>query len=308
MIPHYNRRSGMGNESVLGNMKLIKYLSQEGYYFTMNPDRDYTPLTVVQVPGTGSPKALGLITAFMTNLKEQLPKIQTESKAILSGEEGSDADASIELGTSDLLSKALKFIFNLKAEITYQGIDSVSLNFNNVTSDSIVCTGLTKYLDGVIVTENKLNQTLCKKGNNCLIIYDTLKSDDILISFKKNGEASSKTDIKFLLDSAGVSGSGKFGQKDAGTIQYKGKEPLTFALKGIGFHIEKSGWINRVTGVDFELDSSRPSSKDLFAAEVGTAHKPGRKPMVTPTAGPNIQEKYSITIDKQFRPDPYQFL
>ena len=231
----------MSPGSVLGNSKLMEYLEREQYYFTLNPDCDFRPLNVVTVNDEGNLNVLGRVTSFIDNPKGTLPGIQTdEEKPDLSSVIENGADASVEVGTSDLLTKALKFLFQVQLKASYTGIDAVTLTINNVRSDSIYPADLTNFLDGATVTAKNLTAKLCMKGKKCMIIYDTLKSNDISIAFKKNEKTATKNDVKILLNSAGVSGSGNFSLNNDGTVRYKGTRLLTFALKGYGFSLEPS--------------------------------------------------------------------
>lgn len=230
----------MALSSILGDSELLKYLHSQNYYFTLNPDSDFVPLAVVSVKDN-TPQVLGNITQFIKNPKETLPVVKcNEEKATLQGTGGDNDDASVKVGTSDLLTKALKFLFGLNVDVSYKGIDALSIKFKKVYSDSIPLAGLTDYLDGATATSKELTAGLCGKGKSCMIIYDTLKSNDISIAFKNKEKAATKNNVKVLLDSAGVSGSGEFSQNNDGSVSYKGEKSLTFALKGIGFYLEPS--------------------------------------------------------------------
>ncbi|PKL60643.1 MAG: hypothetical protein CVV33_01640, partial [Methanomicrobiales archaeon HGW-Methanomicrobiales-4] len=222
---------------MLTKSKLIQILSREEYYFTLNPDIDLAPMNVVQMIDNQYPKVLGPITGFIEKPSAPPLQIRTEDKPDISDSMKKNADASFQVGTSELLTKYLNFIFTVNTTISYQGIDEMEIKFDTVTSDSVYIIDVHNFIGGAKITSNKGAQDLCTKDKKCFVIYDILKASEIEISFKKGGVAAQKTDIDVILKSTNFGSSGKFGENEDGKIQYKGETPLPFAFKGLPFHI-----------------------------------------------------------------------
>ncbi|MFH0968386.1 MAG: hypothetical protein V1862_11955 [Methanobacteriota archaeon] len=270
-------------------------LSKEEYYFTMNPDIDLAPMNVVQMIENKYPKFLAPISHFIDNPPAHPLKIRTEQKPNISDSFKKDADASFKIGTSELITKYLNFIFTVNAEISYQGIDEMEIKFNTVTSDSVYITDVNNYIGDARITSNRENQNLCTKDKKCFLIYDILKAAEIDISFKKSGEAAEKTDIDVLLKSTNVGSSGKFGENKEGKIQYKGETPLPFAFKGLPFHIQKGMFFSppNITLSKEYGESIRSSGMDSSDAS---------------SSNSKSSVQYTIEIDKNYKFDPALFL
>lgn len=282
-------------------MQLIQNLYKEGYIFTLNPDIDLTPMNVIQLQEQQSPVVLGPITDFIEGAPSPSIQIRTEPKPPMIDGSGSDAEASLEVGTSDLITKALNFIFKLNTTVSYQGFDSMEIKFNNVSSDSAYITAVHKYINGAKITSIQGIRNLCPKSKNCFIIYDILKADDIMISFKKKGKAAEKTDIKVLLNSTGVSSSGTFSENQDGTVIYKGKEPLAFAFKGLPFHINKGSFFN--PGLGISIDRSIDFMKKSGSRGSSDQNNSG----ISSSKGITSVE-YTVQVDEKFQVDPELFL
>ncbi|WFN33845.1 hypothetical protein L1S32_08315 [Methanogenium sp. S4BF] len=220
---------------------MIGTLAHEGYCFIL-PDRDYVPLVVTKATDkNGPPEILGPVTSFVKNPKAAFPHIRTDEQKWDITDSYQDRDkASIGFTTHDLIAKVLSGMLNISIAATYSGFDSIRISYTNVTSDSIYKTEVLDYLHGGVVTDNQSISRLCRKSDKCFVIYETLKARRFSISFLNRQEAATDNDIRFFLESAGVSGTGDFSAVKDGSIHYSGKEPQTFAFKGVGFHLKKS--------------------------------------------------------------------
>ena len=219
----------------------VTYLNKFGYNVIKLPRVGIEPMDVVGKDETT--QWLGPLRSVWKSSISEPPSSAPKSAASVNGQQTDKLNISFGL---KILANALTAFGAAvpSLDVAYQRARSVTFAFTNVTSVGVPLLDAGNYLaNGTLNTESPVVQHYFRNPDaQAYLITEVLKSDTITVTAQDDSGEGIDLDIPAIQSIVGAKVGVKFDQSRKGTVQYSGKEAVTFGFIANDIEFDGNKW------------------------------------------------------------------